>query len=1049
MKKKIAFIFIFLQFISLFLLPPANSLDNDIFKETEKPESMEELSSKIESSLPTISQEDAAELAETVYLIKQLEREILLTNEILKLREKGGPYEEIPPLVIEDLMPETLETVEETPGGEIVVAEQISEEPRENIPREEESLITELEKKGKIEKITTKPVSEGIDGVYPKKILGENEWDITIESEQTLLVPATGLKRFMVTDPNVLQSAAEGDKISVTGAVLGRTFLHVWDSEGLRTIKVTVRPKGYREFLEIQKKVVKAEKMDSFKARYSFDRYRVNSKSLAAYRSFHNTNWSHKLDIDGETPWGVLRSGFKYEGKEEGGGAKLLRDLTGWHVNLTGDDLDMAIGGIGGAFSDITLPGTGFQGARLRNPDKKNINYDLLWGARGSRMWGYRVTGWRDTNYFCGGRFQIEPNDFIHFNTTLLRSLEDGYDIGEYVYAAGTGVKFLNDAVKIESEFARNKSEETDMHNHAYKIDTSANLKDYNLLLKATYRDIDPDFLTVTGSSIPYVGDLGYYFNADYNPLRYLRLTGRYNVFRSRINFNPSDPEVYNYDWNLASDFNIGSDTDFRYSIWRRNSEGEGSPSHGRGESYSLSHSLQLPQPMRYLTLQFQYMPNQYRNLTTHSADYREKRYTCGMRLNALKNLYYDLGHTWYHKHMLESGDQGTLKTLTTGLLYSTQIFDTPFYGSVDLRYAKERDVMENLSLSAGENVISGEAEIKYKPSPDLETYIRVSRSKIHGILDHSHNRRETRIWGGGTYLFDTTLRWGEGGSVKGYVFEDSNENGKKDQYEKGLPGINVYAGKFYSTDSGADGSFEFERLKDEETLVTVDTKMFPEGSKSTTPSSQKVKLERGLVTEVNFGVVAVAEISGRVFNDMNMNGIFDEGDEGVRAILIKLDDGTLAQTVPTGHYSMESVKPGKRTITLDAITLPFNLVALTDTKKTIEVKEGKYYEENFALYALRTIVGTVFIDENLNRQLDAGEKGIADVEVRVDGNATVTDDMGRFFLKKLKGGKQIVEVVIESIPEGYEIFGDAFKEVTLATKGEIREDVNFALKKK
>ena len=140
----------------------------------------------------------------------------------------------------------------------------------------------------------------------------------------------------------------------------------------------------------------------------------------------------------------------------------------------------------------------------------------------------------------------------------------------------------------------------------------------------------------------------------------------------------------------------------------------------------------------------------------------------------------------------------------------------------------------------------------------------------------------------------------------------------------------------------------------------------------------------------------------------------------------------------------MEEIRPGTRILTLDTMALPFNLMPLTEPKKTVEVEGAKYYKEDFALYALRTVVGNVFIDENGNGEFDAGEEGIADAQLAVEDNLALTDDTGRYFLKRLKGGMQKIELDPESLPDGYKIKGDPFKEVMLAPEGEIKEDVNF-----
>lgn len=1065
MKKKIVFIFfILLQLIFRFLAPPVMALDDDnILEDTAQPEGIEELSLKIDSSLSDVPPEYLARISEIIQLINELEREILLTNLLIELREEGYAQEEIQ-LALEkerekwegeeEEIPymEALEIIEERAPEEIITARQISVEPEKGISREEKSLLTELEERREIEKLPIAPrPSPQTDEIYSFTQITKDMLNVKIEKERIVLVPAVGLKRFMVTDPDVLKASRKDDKISIQGTALGSTFLHIWDSDGRRSVRVTVVPTWLRAFIRAQNAAIKAEEMKSFRVTYSFDRSRINSSSEQSYRSYHHTFWSHRLNTSGETPWGDIDSRLVYQGQELGGGTEMKRDLTFWSFNLKGEDLEIALGNTGGYFSRFTLPPSGFQGVSLKfkdpDPEKKRTAYDLVWGARGSRMWGYKISTWETANYFWGAKAHVEPADFIFFDTAFVHTLEEPEDIGKYVYAGVTGLNFWDNKVKILAEFARNKGQLTDVHNHAYQIDTSFDWKDYNLFLKGTYRDIDPDFVIATGGTVPHLGALGYYFDAKYNPFKYLRLTGKYNIYRERDDFNVADADKYNRDWQSTLNFRMGPYTTFNFNAWRKNHEGRSSPSHGWGQGYSISHSLKLPSPMGSMGLGFSYLPTQYRNLGNHSSDYRSKRYVCSMRLNVLKNLYYNLSHSWFRRHMLESGNLGTVKTLATGLRYSSQIFDTPFYGSFRLRYDRESDVMENLSLTAGERVVLGEAEIKYRPSGgSFESYLRYNYRHIRGVLDHTLNREETLIYGGGKFILDTTLRWGVGGSVRGYAFKDENKNGRKDRDEEGFPGIRVYAGKIYSAVTSADGEFEFKRLKDLETLVMYDIKRLPEGYKPTTGTSQKVKVERGFVKEVNFGIIAVGEISGRVFNDVNMNGIFDDDERGVGGILLTLDDGTMAQTTARGYYRMEDAKVRTQTLILDALSLPFNFMPLTDAKRTIDVKAGEYYEEDFPLYALRTIVGTVFVDRDGNNRFDPGEEGIADVILRCSDATAITDEKGRYFLKKLPGGAQDVLLDIETIPAGYELSVEPSRTVELRPQGEIKEDVNFSL---
>lgn len=1066
-KRKALILFIFLHF---FFSPAAMSADDDMFSENGQQESVEDLSLKIKSALPNISYKYAAQLAETVYLIRKLKREIYLTRKIAELREENKSWEEAAFAAEEEISAEEKSAVEEeivsdTGGPKI---SEYAEKSEEGIPPEEAAATAKTEEieenysgkkdKEKPAQAKEKSGSEKVIAptvppapmfqVYTKNELAPGMTSVIIEKGQSVLIPAAGLSRFMVTDPRLLEAKRAGEKVSITGLELGRTFVHIWDAKGLRTIKVTITQPGYKKYAEARKIAAEAAKMESFKARYSYDQYRFDSSSDTPSRKYMYEEYFHRLNITGQTPWGMTGSRIQYEGRAPSGNAEEESDLTAWDFNLRGEDVEVYLGNVGANFSDLTLPSTSYQGFRFKNPDSEKVNYDIVGGARGNRMWGYRVLGWDKANYFYGARAQVEPADFINFNTTAMRAKEYDDQAGEWVVSSGMGLNFFEDIINIKAEAARNKTMATERDNHAFQIDSIMKLKDYGFRLRGIYRDIDPDFRLVTGMTAPNVGKLGYSLNADYNPFDYIRVTGEYDVFRNRQSFNPLETLRYNYDWRGTVDFNVDP-LKFKYAIYDRLHEGEATPSRGFGEMYQVAYNTALPKPLQSVDLSLRYEPSKYKNLFDNTPSYIERKYGAGMRLNVIKNLYYDLQESWHYRKMTESAEHGVVNTLSTGVFYSTQILDTPFYGSMGIRYKREYGVMDNISLTSGENIVGGEGEIKFRPSGDYETYIRANYQHIRGVIDHSKSRQEARIYGGGSYYFDTTLRWGLGGSIKGCVFEDLNGNGEKDVGEKGFPGVDVYVGEDYATITDINGEFEFRSVKGYDVSVLYDPKMVPEGYKATTPNPQTATLKHGVASEVNFGTLAVAEISGIVFHDVNLNGELDVEDEGVMNVRINLDDGTAALTMASGHYRLEDVRPKTFALTLDATTLPNNLVPLTKIKRTIEAKGGKYYEENFPVYALRTIIGTVFVDENNNGRFDSGEKGVADVVLRCADSASLTDLDGRYFLKKLPAGKRDMAVDIESIPKEYELAVSPLRTVELLIEGEIKENVNFPLKDK
>ncbi|MBN1871906.1 MAG: pilus assembly protein N-terminal domain-containing protein [Candidatus Omnitrophica bacterium] len=1038
-------------------------------------------------------------LREILGLIEEFERELYLTNEIINIRDEGKSAEAeegvtTPPTATKQpegelelrskvkLLEDEIEDLDTSISGRVEEAKEpllerirlleealdkkssIYRATRANFaPKEEE---TEARKKkitlrdslrGLFAKEPTKEesgeelaaqIGELSEGTYRAVEVKERGSSIDVEREETVLLDIDGLKRFMVLDPDILQASRKDGKLSLTGLNMGSTFVHVWDNDGLHTIKVIVRYQNYKKVMA-RKKIPKAEqRMKSFKVRYSFDRSRTNSKSDNPDRSYHETRWTHGLNIEGETPWGMAHSTLKYEGEELGKGTENERDLTFWNFDMKGSDMEVYLGDIGAGFSELTLPGTGFQGARFRNPDKKNINYDFLWGVRGSRMWGYKLRDWPGENYFWGSKFRIEPADFINFDTTYVGTTENTDGTAEYIYSGGVGFNFFNDAVILKGEAARGKLEDTNRFTHAQKLSSYINLKDYNFSLVGTYRNIETDYASVTGGGFPYEGQKGYYFDSYYKPMKNLNLSGSYNYYRNRESPNPTDAYTYNYEAMGNIEYYL-ENTRLSFSAWKDNYEGNVSPTRVKGFYYGVSRNLSLPQPIGNVNLTLSHSPMQYASLSDPSTDYIDKRTNASIRFNVIKNLYYDLGHEWHYRTMREDNEKGTVRTWSTGLNYSSRIFDLPLYGSLGLHYRDEIGVMENLALSSGESYIQGQGSLRYSPSPDLSTYINVNYKKIRGDLDHSRNRRETRIYGGGTYFFDTTLRWGTGGSLTGYIFKDLNGNGAMEPGEPGVSNIVVYAGKTRSATTDENGHFDFKKLKESAIEVMYDTKLLPPGYKPTTRMPTGVELARGVVSEVYFGVRAVAEINGMVFNDVNMNGVFDDGDEGVQGAVLGMDDGSIGATRFGGYYRMMEVSPGERTIALDPSTLPFNLTGLSELDRKIDLKEGQDQKEDFPLFALRTVIGYVFVDSNGNRRFDSGEEGVADVIVQSGEVTGITDDNGRFFLKKLPGGKQPVTLDQDSIPKNHKLTILPTITVELAADGEVKEDVFFPLGKR
>ena len=277
-----------------------------------------------------------------------------------------------------------------------------------------------------------------------------------------------------------------------------------------------------------------------------------------------------------------------------------------------------------------------------------------------------------------------------------------------------------------------------------------------------------------------------------------------------------------------------------------------------------------------------------------------------------------------------------------------------------------------------------------------------------------------------------TNLAFGELPSIEGTVFTDANSNGQLDQGEQPINGRTVFLNidgtgvpaNNPTTTSNADGVYYFLGLAPGNYNVRDAA---PTGTHITSPA-QNINVTAGhLSSAVDFGEVPPS-ITGTVFTDLNGNGAFDANEPGVanRTVFLNID-GTGAPdannpsttTDASGVFGFAGLAAGSYTV---MEVLPNN-VTLTTSAQTAAVTTG-HPVHNLVFGERPSITGTVFIDENTNLHLDAGEPGVAGQTVFIDANgngaldtgetSTTTDANGAFSFTGLAAGNYNVAEVLQ-----------------------------------
>ncbi|WP_036227629.1 beta strand repeat-containing protein, partial [Mesoflavibacter zeaxanthinifaciens] len=277
-------------------------------------------------------------------------------------------------------------------------------------------------------------------------------------------------------------------------------------------------------------------------------------------------------------------------------------------------------------------------------------------------------------------------------------------------------------------------------------------------------------------------------------------------------------------------------------------------------------------------------------------------------------------------------------------------------------------------------------------------------------------------------------------GDLSGTVFEDTNGNGVQDAGEAGIAGVDVVVtdvdGNPTTVTTDANGDWTATDIPVGDATVDVDETTLPADITDTLTTTgsdpETVTVVEGTNTTTDDGYApALGDLSGTVFEDTNGNGVQDAGEAGIAGVDVVVTDvdgnPTTVTTDANGDWTLNDVALGDATVDVDETTLPADITdTLTTTgsdPETVTVVEGTNTttDDGYAP-ALGDLSGTVFEDTNGNGVQDAGEAGIAGVEViitDVDNNPTTvtTDANGDWTATDIPVGDATVDVDETTLP--------------------------------
>ena len=240
-----------------------------------------------------------------------------------------------------------------------------------------------------------------------------------------------------------------------------------------------------------------------------------------------------------------------------------------------------------------------------------------------------------------------------------------------------------------------------------------------------------------------------------------------------------------------------------------------------------------------------------------------------------------------------------------------------------------------------------------------------------------------------------------QGASLHGTVYHDRNNDGVQDAGEEGIEDTRIVLtdadGVFVAetfTDGNGDywfdnlppGTYKIQEFQPEEFIDGMDTLGSVDGIAHGEAGNDMfcdIVLESGDRGDgYNFGEIQPASIKGTVYQDLNNNGVQDEGEagiEGTRVILTDAEGNVIAETFTDadGNYCFEDLVPGTFKVTeiqpegfFDGIVSPGNIDGVPHGEAgvnmicDIEVNSGDVSDDNnFGETPPASIHGRIFED--------------------------------------------------------------------------------------
>jgi hypothetical protein len=755
---------------------------------------------------------------------------------------------------------------------------------------------------------------------------------LAVQLNSALILEGQNIERFLVITPGFIElRRLDKDRVLIKAHKRGPTFLHLWDDRGRWTFYVEVILPIRRTDRPSEEQRIE-EYASPFRLSYSADWstfYDGPSFDDLSRRSLNLWQWT---ELAGETPYGYLDSALV---------ATKFRDTTevsGYTLGLSdgriGNFRDFNIRGFDVAenFSPLTLPGQYFRGILVESEAfSNNLEWTYLRG-RSRGTFGFlspELIRERDS-FFEGAQLTLFPHDVDQYSFNFVRGF--GEDRQDFLKDRVYSVEFQKqiNVVRLGGELAYDED--------SFARTLSSHWGNEGLRFNVSARDIEDDFTTI--ASLPANrGEVGGIVDFSWD-MDHVDLYGTADIYRDRFLSNPDNPDALNYDLSSSVEVPLSPSSRWRNSVYYVYTPGELSPRRNTRMMSNYFKSFEVWGERR-LSLSFGGIYQRSRFERAALSEYDRYALISGLRIPLLKGLNYYVNYEYSWVDELASGEQLRPNVFTTGLNYAKEFFENWIWNG-GISYRNEENTEGINSFLAGEDSVTGNLGVTYRPSEDLELFVDGRVRNVWAENPENSAFNELAVNAGVRSAWALPFSWNPRGKVSGFVFKDRNGDQHRDPGEEGIAGVTVHVGTQKVT-TDADGYYTaVVKAKAVEVRVDIDT--VPGGFIFTTPVAARADIMRDQSQTLDFGLSTESGIFGVVFVDENGNRKPDPGEKFISKVRLILDGEQSAVTDFEGIYVFKNIEPGEHTVRLDVNSLPSQYLPLIKLTNRVTVSEGATY---------------------------------------------------------------------------------------------------------